>query len=94
MTEAIEEKNKVSEVPKKALKKIPFAKRKKVKTMVKARCNRTHHWSSKSRLQVGAKLSEWCDHIKLMLAAAWNLSKWLMAVFWLFFSERKIKVFE
>lgn len=35
------------------------------------------------------------DHINLLLAAAaWNLNKWLLAIFWLFFSERKIQAFE
>jgi hypothetical protein len=29
-----------------------------------------------------------------MAAAAWNLNKWLMAIFWFFFPEKKIQVFE
>ncbi len=35
------------------------------------------------------------DHINLLMAAtAWNLNKWLMAIFWLFFSWRKVQVFK
>jgi len=35
------------------------------------------------------------DHINLLMAAAaWNLKKWLMAIFWLFFPWRKEQVFE
>jgi len=35
------------------------------------------------------------DHINLLMAAtAWNLNKWLMAIFWLFFPWRKIQACE
>ena len=32
------------------------------------------------------------DHINLLMAAAaWNLKQWLLAIFWLFFSWKKLQ---
>ncbi|WP_292929753.1 hypothetical protein [Nitrosomonas sp.] len=35
------------------------------------------------------------DHINLlMVACAWNLKQWLLAIFWLFFPWRKLRIYQ
>jgi hypothetical protein len=60
--------------------------------MQKAPSHRTHYWSSKTDFRLARNYLKGAigDHINLLMAAtAWNLNKWLMAIFLRFFSGKK-----
>ena len=85
-------------LPKKALKKDPRYQKDKKRKQCKRRAAIEPiigHLKSDFRMARNYLKGAIGDHINLLMAAAaWNLNKWLMAIFWLFFPWRKIHVFE